>query len=122
MFKDYQEIENLIKEYFDAVYNADTEKLKEIFHPGAAMNGYLGDDCVIGTPEIFYADLSSKPSMKSQNTDCQMVIKNIDICGNIANASILVDNFFGFARIQDCFHLLKVEDEWKILCKTFTTL
>ena len=40
------------------------------------MYGYLGNDAVIGTPEIFFSDLAGKPSMKSQGVDCRMVIKH----------------------------------------------
>lgn len=121
-FTDYEKIEALLRRYFDAVGGADIGTLKTIFHEKASMNGYLGADAVIGTPEIFYADLSSKPSMKEQGIDCRMVIRSIQVCGNIAQASIFVDNFFGAFQIEDYFHLLKVDGEWRILCKTFTTL
>lgn len=122
VFTDYEQIESLLRDYFEAVGNADIAKLKTIFHEKASMNGYLGADAVIGTPEIFYADLASKPSMRSQGIDCRMVIRAIQICGNIAQASIFVDNFFGTFQIEDYFHLLKVDGSWRILCKTFTTL
>lgn len=118
----YKEIVQLLNKYFEAVNNADIDKLKTIFHENASMYGYLGDNPVIGTPQIFYEDLSSKPSMVSEGIDCQMVIKNIDICGGIASASILVNNFFGAFKIEDQFHLLKVDGSWKIMCKTFTTI
>ncbi len=62
-FQDYEKIELLLQDYFKAVSNADIARLKTIFHEKAAMYGYLGDNAVIGTPEIFFADLSSKPSM-----------------------------------------------------------
>ena len=121
-YQDYEKIEALIRSYFEAVGNADIDKLKTIFHEKASMNGYLGKDVVIATPEVFLSVLSSKPSMKSDGIDCHMVIKHIQVCGNIAAASIFVDNFFGSSQIQDYFHLLKLDGEWKILCKTFTTL
>lgn len=121
-FQDYEKIELLLQDYFKAVSNADIARLKTIFHEKAAMYGYLGDNAVIGTPEIFFADLSSKPSMSSQNIDCRMVIKSISVSGNTAQASILVDNFFGVFQIEDSFHLLKLNGEWRIVCKNFTTL
>ncbi len=86
------------------------------------MYGYPGNDAVVRTPDIFFADLSSKPYMQSQGIDCRMVIKNISVAGNTAQAAIFVDNFFGAFQIEDFFHLLKVNGEWKIVCKTFTTL
>lgn len=121
-FQDYEEIELLLRDYFKAVGNADISHLKTLFHENASMYGYLGDNAVVGTPEIFFADLSSKPSMSSQNIDCRMVIKNISVSGNTAQASILVNNFFGAFQIEDSFHLLKLNGQWIIVCKNFTTL
>lgn len=121
-FQDYEEIGLLLRDYFKAVGNADISHLKTLFHENASMYGYLGDNAVVGTPEIFFADLSSKPSMSSQNIDCRMVIKNISVSGNTAQASILVDNFFGAFQIEDSFHLLKLNGQWMIVCKNFTTL
>ena len=121
-FKDYKEIEMLLQKYFKAVEEADIETLKTIFHEKASMYGYLGSDSVVGTPQIFYDDLSSKPSMKKNNINCKMVIGNINVTGNVATACIYVDNFFGAFRVNDYFHLLKTNNEWKIVCKTFTTV
>lgn len=115
-------IETLLNRYFTAVYEADIDTLQTIFHQDASMNGFLGPDMVIGTPQIFYDDLTSKPSMKESDTKCECEIKEITIHGNIASASIYVTNFFGMCNVMDIFHLLYINDEWKILCKTFTTL
>lgn len=115
-------IETLLSRYFNAVYEADIDTLKTIFHPDASMNGFLGPDMIIGTPQIFYDDLSSKPSMKDDKIQCDCEIKEITIHGNIASASIYVTNFFGMCNVMDIFHLLNIDDEWKILCKTFTTI
>lgn len=120
-FQDYEAIKELLDRYFEAVGKADVDTLKTIFHENASMYGYLGPDAVIGTPEIFYADISSKPSMKEQGIDCRCVVKRIEIQENIADAIITVDNFYGAARVEDHFHLLKLDGKWRILCKTFTT-
>lgn len=120
-FQDYEAVKELLDRYFDAVGRADVEELKTIFHPQAAMYGYLGVDAVLGTPDIFYADLQSKPSMKEQSIDCRCVIKRIEILGSIADAVITVDNFYGAASVEDHFHLVKLDNAWRILCKTFTT-
>ena len=121
-YNDYEQIKKLIDNYFLAVSEADTNTLKSIFHESASMYGYLGDAPVLGTPEIFYADLESKPSMKEQNISCTMVLKNIDIHNSVATASIFVDNFYGASKVLDLFHLMKINNDWKIVCKTFTTL
>lgn len=121
-FKELEALKLLIEKYFKAVYEADVPTLKEIFHEKASMNGYLGDMLLVGTPEPFFADLSSKPSMAETKIDCRMVIKSINCTGKIANVVMKVDGFYGVACIEDMFHLIKENDEWKIVCKTFTTL
>lgn len=122
IYREELAIKNLLDEYFAAVYRADIDKLKTIFHPTAGMYGYLGENVVAGTPQIFYDDLASKKSMAEDKIDCKCVIESIAVCGGIATAQILVDGFFGFATVRDCFHLLKEGDYWHIVCKTFTTL
>lgn len=115
-------IKKLLEEYFAAVYQADIPKLKEIFHPQAAMYGYLGADLLAGTPEPFLADLGSKPSMAANKDDCRYVIKNLAVTGEIAEATLLVDGFYGAACIEDHFHLICTKGRWQIVCKTFTTI
>lgn len=121
-FVQTQEIKNLLDKYFKAVYEGDVTTLKTIFHENASMFGYLGDDKVIGTPKIFFDDLESKASMKSTNTPCTGIIQNIQVSKNIATATLFVDEFFGICAVKDEFHLMKIEDNWKIMCKTFTTI
>ena len=121
-YSDVEQIKNLLDNYFEAVKHADIESLKTIFWEEAAMYGYLGDACLSGTPEPFFQDLASKPSMAEQGTDCRYVITSIHVTGKIATASIAVDNFFGAAYVEDYFHLVKSDDSWRIVCKTFTTI
>ena len=121
-FSETEAVKNLLERYFDAVYRADIGTLKTIFHEKASMNGYLGPDLLIGTPEPFFADLSSKPSMEANKDDCRCVITNLQVTGGIAEATLFVDGFYGAATIEDHFHLVKEAGAWKIVCKTFTTL
>ena len=122
VYTDKDSITRLLADYMDAVAGADIATLKTIFHEKASMNGFLAGELIIGTPEIFFADLASKPSMKASNIQCTYVITDLQVTGNIAQAVILVDNFYGAACVEDHFHLLKINDSWKILCKTFTSL
>lgn len=121
-FIDCEAVKNLVEKYFKAVYEADIETLKTIFHPQASMNGYLGADLLVGTPQPFLDDLASKPSMAANNDDCRCVITHLDITGGIAEVTLFVDGFYGAACIEDHFHLIKEKGQWFIVCKTFTTL
>lgn len=121
-FKAAEEVKEVLDRYFNAVYNADIDNLKSIFHKSASMYGYLGSDIVTGTPQIFLDDLSSKSSMASEQTECKYVVESIQVTGDVACASIFVDGFFGAATIKDFFHLIKEDGQWYIVCKTFTTV
>lgn len=114
-------IEDLLNRYFKAVGEADVDTLKTIFHEKAAMYGYLGEDTVLATPQVFYDDLQSKPSMKESGTDCRCKIVDITVTGNVAAASIYVTNFYGMCDVTDMFHLMKLDGTWRIVCKSFTT-
>lgn len=121
-FLDHEAVKRLMDDYFTAVYQADVRKLKTIFHEKAAMYGCLGPNILAGTPQPFYNDLNSQPSMAESSTDCRAVIKQLDVCGSIAKVTLYVDGFYGSATVQDDFHLLKENNEWRIVCKTFTTI
>lgn len=125
MRKDFLETEavrQVMEIYFDAVYRADIDTLKTLFHEKAAMYGYLGPNMLAGTPQPFLDDIGGKPSMLVQGIDCRCVIRHLTVTGRIASVTLLVDGFYGVACVEDQFHLLKDGDEWKIVCKTFTTV
>lgn len=122
VFKEMEAVTALVEKYFNALYRADIDTLKTIFHEKASMNGYLGEHLLIGTPDPLYQDLSSKPSMAENKNDTRYVIKHLQVTGNTADVTFMVDGFFGTACIEDHFHLIKDNGEWKIICKTFTTV
>lgn len=119
--KDEKQIVEVVKRYMDAVYRADVDTLKTIFHEEASMNGYLGDTMLIGTPQPFYDDISSKPSMQAGGIDCSYTITSLQVNGKIAMVEMHVYNFYGVVDVIDAFHLLNVNGTWRIVCKTFTS-
>lgn len=115
-------VEKQVYRYFDAVYRADIDTLRTIFHKKASLYGEQNGEFVVGTPDIFFEDLQSKPSMQLQNTDCRCVITHMDVSGNVASVTLLVDGFYGAACVKDHFHLLHDGPDWKIVCKSFTVV
>lgn len=124
--KSYTEIENVkkvIENYIKGSYEANIDLLKEVFHKDAKMSGHMGEEILIGTPEPFFEDLKSRPSMKEAKDDFNAEILSINITEEIASVVVYQTGFFGDGCIEDHFHLMKDENEnWKILSKTFTTL
>lgn len=112
----------VMNDYIDGSYNADIDKLKGAFHEKAVMNGYLGPDCVIATPEAFIADIAGAPSMASAGDPYDVQIEQVYIEGNIASVTVSETGFRGAATLVDVFQLIKEDGSWKIVSKLFTTL
>lgn len=121
-FLDTESVKAVLDRYFDATYRGDVEELKQIFHEKSPMFGFLGRERVIGTPQHFFDDIGSRASMASTQTDCRSVVRHISVTGEIASAIVLTDGFFGDLCIEDHLLLMKVDGEWKIMSKIFTTI
>lgn len=115
-------VKAVIQDYIDGTYQADIEKLKGVFHEKAVMNGYLGPDLVLASPEAFIQDIAGAPSMKSNNDPYIAEIESIRIEGGIANVVLSESGFRGAATLVDHFHLIKENGNWKIISKLFTTI
>ena len=118
---EYTAIRLVLQQYIDASYTGNVPSLKIVFHPEALMSGYLNDELDIGTPEPFYVELEENPSSKESGESYEGEIAFIHITGQIASAAIIEDNLLGMNYVNH-FHLLKIEGEWRIISKIYTTV
>ncbi|MCC8086930.1 MAG: nuclear transport factor 2 family protein [Clostridium sp.] len=113
---------DLILNYIMATYESHIPLLSSCFPESAKMTGYLGDTLVDGTPEPFFEDMASGPSMALGKEPYEAEIQFIHITGRTASAAVHETGFRGNTCLTDYFQLLKLEDgSWKIVSKTFTT-
>ena len=115
-------VREVLQNYIDGTYSAEIAKLKGVFHEKAVMNGYLGPNLLLTDPTPFIEDISSAPSMKSNNDPYHAEIKNVYIEGNIASAIIYETGFRGEVSLMNFFHLIKTDGAWHIISKLFTTV
>ena len=108
--------------YADAVFHADVDTLKKLFHPTAVMNGYLGDKLLVGSPEPFLADVGGHPAMADSDAPYTATWSAVSISGRAATATLNETGFFGAVNFVNYFHLLKVDGEWKLMSKTFESI
>ena len=111
----------VVQKYIDGTYKGDVSALRECFHSKAVMNGYLNDQLVLGDPEPFFQEIENNPSMAEGGAPYQGEIASVDVAGNVASVTVKETGFAGTMSFTDYFHLIKVDDEWKIFSKTFTT-
>jgi Putative lumazine-binding len=109
----------VMERYVEAVYKADVDTLRGLFHPAAVMSGYLGEMLLAGPPEPFLVDVGGRPSMESAGALYTAGIVDIHASSRTASLRLEETGFFG---IHSYFHLLNVEGEWKIVSKTFESL
>ena len=115
------DVKAIMQKYIDGTYKGDIDLLRQCFHPKAVMNGYLNNQMVLGDPEPFFQEIANNPSMVESWVPYKGEIASIDVLGNIASVTIKETGFAGVMKFTNYFHLIKVEGEWKIMSKTFTT-
>ena len=109
-------IENTINYYFDGMINHNSAAIKKAFAPTASMkwieNGeYKEVNATAALTE--YLD-SNKPSK------CVARITSIHRKGDAANVGLEIE--YETFTFVDYMHLLKINNEWLIVSKTYTTI
>ena len=115
---DYASVRTVIDNYIKGSYTADTDLLKRCFHPNALMSGYYRGDLDIGSPQPFFDQLESELSSKSSREDYKAEVTFIHIAGCMASAGLVEDNLLGTNYVNH-FHLLKIDDQWRIISKIY---
>jgi len=122
MSNQIEQVQEVLSRYMEGTYTANIPMLESVFHKDARMVGYLGDQLLIGTPAPFIEDMGSQASMKEQGHNYQAEVRDVEVNGNVAKATVHETGFRGSAELVDHFHLLCENGEWKIISKTFTTI
>lgn len=117
-----EKVNEVLARYMEGTYTANISMLESVFHKDARMVGYLGDQLLIGTPAPFIEDMGSQASMKELGHNYQAEVRDVEVSGNVAKATVHETGFRGSAELVDYFHLLCENGEWKIISKTFTTI
>ena len=115
---DYASVRTVIDNYIKGSYTADTDLLKRCFHPNALMSGYYRGDLDIGSPQPFFDQLESELSSKSSREDYKAEVTFIHIAGCMASAGLVEDNLLGTSYVNH-FHLLKIDNQWRIISKIY---
>ena len=82
------------------------------------MSGYYRGDLDIGSPQLFFDQLESELSSKSSGEDYKAEVTFIHIAGCMASAGLVEDNLLSTNYVNH-FHLLKIDDQWRIISKIY---
>lgn len=119
--KDTQLITEIVNLYFNGTYNGDAEQLKRAFHPDAHITGTLNDQICDWTLPKFIARVTDTPSSASKGEQYDKEILFIDRTDNAAmvKARVVIG---GLLIFTDYITLLKINGQWVIRNKSFTTV
>lgn len=110
-------IQQLVADYFTGLHHGQLDRIENVFHPQAQINGYYeGELVMIKLPEyLTVLRRMSAPSMLGEEFDMQLAAIHL----TPSSASVETRYLFQALRYVDYLSLLKVDGCWKILNKTF---
>ena len=111
-------IKTVVSQYFQAIYNGDSDKLENTFHPQAMLFGDIKGVPYFKTLTDYIDGVKSRKSPKDLEENFKMEILSIEIMGNMAIVKAHVP-MLGF-NYYDFLSLNLVQGEWKIVNKLFT--
>ena len=112
------EIKKVIFNYFQGIYNGDSDKLENVFHPQALLFGDIKGEPYFKTVTDYIDGVKSRKSPNDLGEDFKMEILSIEIMNNMATVKAHVP-MLGF-NYYDLLSLNLVQGEWKIVNKLFT--
>ena len=116
--KQSEEIQAVIQNYFEGIYNGDEVQLKEAFHSETLLFGDIKGIPYFKAVTEYIDGVKSRNSPKDLGEDFKMEILSIEILGTNAivraQLPMLGYNYFDFLS------LAKIKGDWKIVNKLFT--
>jgi len=113
---DLQLIEVTIGHYFDGLVEHKPESLKKAFVPSASMKWIeKGAYTEVNALDALIDHVTKNPAVKAKAK-----ISSVVVTGDAANARLEIE--YETFTFVDFMHLLKINGEWKIVSKTYTTV
>lgn len=111
---EYPAVAQAVNYYLEGGTNNDFEMLKKAFHETATMKFIANGEEYREVNAIEFFKNGMKPGPK-QNRKTRIV--SVDIAGDAAFAKLEIE--YATFTFVDYMHLLKIEEEWKIVSKIF---
>jgi|SRR5450631_1311349 hypothetical protein len=122
MSSDVAEIEKVLQVYFDGVYEGDTKKLGQAFHPSSHLYSVSGDGNAADLPRSdWFKWMETNPSAKSKGSERRDRIVSIDFSGP-QTAFAKVECQIPPRYFTDYLTFLKANGRWQVIAKTYHTV
>lgn len=119
MQSEITEVEKTLRTYFDGLYEGDTKKLGEAFHPASHLYSVNSEGSAADLPRAdWFKAVESRPSAKSKGDERRDRIVSIDFSGP-ATAIAKVECQLPPRYYTDYLTLLKIDGRWQVIAKAF---
>jgi hypothetical protein len=110
-------IEQTVQDYFQGMYHSDTARLKKAFHANAFLMGYFNGKITRIALDDWLGMIAKTPAPAGKGEVYDMKIVSADMTENVA--AVKVSDLYLGLRFTDYLSLVKLEDGWKIVHKSF---
>ena len=113
----FKAIESVIQDYFDGIYEGNTEKLAHVFQKDGYLYGDIKGDAYLKHVSEYIEGVKNRQSPKELDDAYHTEILGIEVLGKIAMAKLRLQ-MLGF-NYYDYLSLAKIDGDWKIVNKVF---
>lgn len=115
---DEHQIRGVVKIYFDSMFESDSQKAYQAFHPNAKITGFNRGELQEMSVETFAKFVASKrPSAKEKGEAPVLEILSLEVAGDTAVARVR-DVYLGRSFL-DTLSFLRTDGKWQIYNKLF---
>lgn len=118
MRTEFEAVASTLQTYFDGLYESDTKRLRQVFHPDAIYACATEGNLLKLTMAEYFPIVDKRPSPASRNDPRADKILEIQFAGSVT----------AFARVEcaiapksfiDFLTLIKLDGRWQIISKVF---
>ena len=122
MRSDVAEVEKVLQTYFDGLYEGNTRKLGEAFHPASHLYSVGADGQAADFPRAdWFKMVEGRKSAKDSGSERRDRIVSIDFSGP-GTAFAKVECQIPPRYFTDYLTLVKADGRWQVISKTFHTV
>jgi 4-oxalocrotonate tautomerase len=114
----FADVGKALEPYFDGLYESNTRKLAQIFHPKAIYATATSGELLRLDMEEYFKVVDKRPSPASRNEPRRDAIASIEFAGPVT-ALVRLHCAIGPRYFTDLLTLIHLDGRWQIIAKVF---
>jgi hypothetical protein len=114
----FADVAKALEPYFDGLYESNTRKLAQIFHPKAIYATATSGELLRLDMDEYFKVVDKRPSPASRNEPRRDAIASIEFAGPVT-ALVRLHCAIGPRYFTDLLTLIHLDGRWQIIAKVF---